>query len=164
MASNPHTVEEIFKDYSARRIVAIRALTHDVDKLYELYDSGKDNLCLYGHSNKVWEVTLPLEEVPANLPEPTLEINFARDDVSRKDWISLVAMHSDSWLLSLAFYFGFHLNHNERKRLFGLINTLSTIFQFVTNNKPIKDMPTIVSGSKFWGSTENMRNFNSMIS
>ena len=41
-----------------------------------------------------------------------------------------------------------------RKRLFGLINTLSTIFQFVTNNKPIKDMPTIVSGSKFWGSTE----------
>ncbi|KAG5034726.1 hypothetical protein JHK87_009636 [Glycine soja] len=117
MASNPHTVEEIFKDYSARRIVAIRALTHDVDKLYELYDSGKDNLCLYGHSNKVWEVTLPSEEVPANLPEPTLEINFARDDVSRKDWISLVAMHSDSWLLSLAFYFGFHLNHNESEYL-----------------------------------------------
>ena len=73
MASNPHTVEEIFKDYSARRIVAIRALTHgtilfflvfslslafqplllqvlhffpfffpDVDKLYELYDSGEE--------------------------------------------------------------------------------------------------------------------------
>ena len=45
---------------------------------------------------------MPSEEVPPELPEPTLGINFARDDVSRRDWISLVAMHSDSWLLSVA--------------------------------------------------------------
>ncbi|KAG5150184.1 hypothetical protein JHK82_017065 [Glycine max] len=154
MASKPRTVEEIFKDYSARRIAIIRALTHDVDKLYGLCDPGKENLCLYGHPNKAWEVTLPSEEVPPELPEPTLGINFARDDVSRRDWISLVAVHSDSWLLSVAFYLGIRLNHNERKRLFGLINILPTIFQVVTDNKPIKDNPTMDSGSKFWGSTE----------
>ncbi|KHN20587.1 PHD finger protein ALFIN-LIKE protein 1 [Glycine soja] len=133
MASKPRSVEEIFKDYSARRIAIIRALTHDVDKLYGLCDP---------------------EEVPPELPEPTLGINFARDDVSRRDWISLVAVHSDSWLLSVAFYLGIRLNHNERKRLFGLINILPTIFQVVTDNKPIKDNPTMDSGSKFWGSTE----------
>ncbi|KAL3031922.1 hypothetical protein AAZX31_02G055200 [Glycine max] len=154
MASKPGTVEEIFKDYSARRIAIIRALTHDVDKLYGLCDPGKENLCLYGHPNKAWEVTLPSEEVPPELPEPTLGINFARDDVSRRDWISLVAVHSDSWLLSLAFYLGIRLNHNERKRLFGLINILPTIFQVVTDNKPIKGNPTMDSGSKFRGSTE----------
>ena len=42
------------------------------------------------------------------------EEGSARDDVSRRDWISLVAVHSDSWLLSLAFYLGIRLNHNER--------------------------------------------------
>ena len=74
-------------------------------------------MCLYGHPNKAWEVTLPSEEVPPELPEPTLGINFARDDVSRRDWISLVAVHSDSWLLSVAFYLGIRLNHHERMTL-----------------------------------------------
>lgn len=42
----------------------------------------------------------------------------------------------------------------DRKRLFGLINILPTIFQVVTDNKPIKDNPTMDSGSKFRGNTE----------
>lgn len=42
----------------------------------------------------------------------------------------------------------------DRKRLFGLINILPTIFQVVTDNKPIKGNPTMDSGSKFRGSTE----------
>lgn len=74
----------------------------------------KENLCLYGHPNETWEVTLPAEEVPPELPEPALGINFARDGMNRKDWLSLVAVHSDSWLLSVAFYFGAQLNRNER--------------------------------------------------
>ncbi|KAK7395108.1 hypothetical protein VNO78_15650 [Psophocarpus tetragonolobus] len=154
MASKPRTVEEIFKDYRARRIAIIRALTRDIDELYGLCDPGKENLCLYGHPNEAWEVTLPSEEVPPELPEPALGINFARDDVSRKDWLSLVAVHSDSWLLSVAFYLGTRLSHNERKRLFGLINALPTIFQVVTSNKKIKDKFTMNSGNKSWGSTE----------
>lgn len=74
----------------------------------------KENLCLYGHPNESWEVTLPAEEVPPELPEPALGINFARDGMNRKDWLSLVAVHTDSWLLSVAFYLGARLNRNER--------------------------------------------------
>jgi hypothetical protein len=74
----------------------------------------KENLCLYGHPSETWEVALPAEEVPPELPEPALGINFARDGMNRKDWLSLVAVHSDSWLLSVAFYLGARLNRNER--------------------------------------------------
>lgn len=74
----------------------------------------KENLCLYGHPNETWEVTLPAEEVPPELPEPALGINFARDGMNRRDWLSLVAVHSDSWLVSVAFYLGARLNRNER--------------------------------------------------
>lgn len=76
--------------------------------------SEKENLCLYGHPNENWEVTLPAEEVPPELPEPALGINFARDGMNRRDWLSLVAVHSDSWLLSVAFYFGARFSRNER--------------------------------------------------
>jgi len=76
----------------------------------------KENLCLYGLPNETWEVNLPVEEVPPELPEPALGINFARDGMQEKDWVSLVAVHSDSWLLSVAFYFGarFGFGKNER--------------------------------------------------
>lgn len=76
----------------------------------------KENLCLYGLPNETWEVNLPVEEVPPELPEPALGINFARDGMQEKDWLSLVAVHSDSWLLAVAFYFGarFGFGKNER--------------------------------------------------
>lgn len=83
-------------------------------------------------------MTLPAEEVPPELPEPALGINFARDgmqvrrcrrrgktdapegaDASRptsqqKDWLSLVAVHSDAWLMAVAFYFGAKFDKSER--------------------------------------------------
>ncbi|KAB1217621.1 PHD finger protein ALFIN-LIKE 1 [Morella rubra] len=154
ISSSPRTVEEIFKDYSARRSALIRALTHDVDEFYSLCDPEKENLCLYGHPNELWEVTLPAEEVPPELPEPALGINFARDGMKRTDWLSLVAVHSDCWLLSVAFYFGARLNRNERKRLFSLMNDLPTIFEVVTGRKPSKDKPSVDSGSKSRNSTK----------
>ncbi|CAL5399046.1 unnamed protein product [Camellia sinensis] len=91
---------------------------------------------LYGLPNETWEVNLPVEEVPPELPEPALGINFASDRMQEKDWLSLVAVHSDSWLLSVAFYFGarFGFGKSERKRLFQLINDLPTIFEVVTGN------------------------------
>nr|XP_043609431.1 PHD finger protein ALFIN-LIKE 2-like isoform X2 [Erigeron canadensis] len=143
MGSSPRTVEEIFKDYSARRSGIIRALTHD-----------KDNLCLYGHPNDSWEVTLPAEEVPPELPEPALGINFARDGMVRKDWLSLVAVHSDCWLLSVSFYLGARLTKNERKRLFSMINDLPNVFEVVKGQKHVKDRPSADSGSKSKGSTK----------
>lgn len=76
----------------------------------------KENLCLYGFPNESWEVNLPAEEVPPELPEPALGINFARDGMQEKDWLSLVAVHSDAWLLAVAFYFGarFGFDKNDR--------------------------------------------------
>lgn len=79
-----------------------------------IYFVEKENLCLYGHPNESWEVNLPAVEVPPELPEPIIGINFARDGMRERDWLFLIAVHSDSWLLSVAFYFGAELNRNER--------------------------------------------------
>ncbi|MCH89016.1 PHD finger protein ALFIN1-LIKE 4-like, partial [Trifolium medium] len=114
----------------------------------------KENLCLYGLLNEKWEVNLPVEEVPPELPEPVLGINFARDGMQEKDWLSLVAVHSDTWLLSLAFYFGarFSFDKTDRKRLFNLINELPTVYEVVTGaaKKQVKEKSSVSnnSGSK----------------
>lgn len=73
-------------------------------------------MCLYGLPSEQWEVNLPVEEVPPELPEPVLGINFARDGMETKDWLSLVAVHSDTWLLSLAFYFGTRFGFDKGDR------------------------------------------------
>ncbi|PKA56631.1 PHD finger protein ALFIN-LIKE 5 [Apostasia shenzhenica] len=133
-AYNPRTPEEVFRDFRGRRAGMVKALTTDVEKFYQLCDPEKENLCLYGLPNETWEVTLPAEEVPPELPEPALGINFARDGMDEKDWLSLVAVHSDAWLLAVAFYFGarFGFDKEARKRLFTMINGLPTIFEVVT--------------------------------
>jgi len=76
----------------------------------------KENLCLYGFPSEQWEVNLPAEEVPPELPEPALGINFARDGMQEKDWLALVAVHSDAWLLSVAFYFGARFGFDKADR------------------------------------------------
>ena len=85
ISSNPHTIEEVFRDYISRRTTIVRALTIEVDIFYSLCDLEKENLCLYGYASGSWEVNLPAEEVPPELPEPALGINFARDGMQRKD-------------------------------------------------------------------------------
>ncbi|KAL6965753.1 PHD finger protein ALFIN-LIKE 5 [Sarracenia purpurea var. burkii] len=131
---NPRTVEEVFRDFKGRRAGIIKALTTDVEEFYQQCDPEKENLCLYGFPSEQWEVNLPAEEVPPELPEPALGINFARDGMQDKDWLSLVAVHSDAWLLAVAFYFGarFGFDKADRKRLFNMINDLPTIFEVVT--------------------------------
>ncbi|KAI8021804.1 PHD finger protein Alfin1 [Camellia lanceoleosa] len=52
--------------------------------------------------------------------------------MQEKDWLSLVAVHSDSWLLSGCLLFWCTLW--VWKRLFQLINDLPTIFEAVTGN------------------------------
>ncbi|KAF8765603.1 hypothetical protein HU200_008094 [Digitaria exilis] len=155
------TAEEVFRDFRGRRAGMIKALTTDVEKFYQLCDPEKENLCLYGYPNETWEVTLPAEEVPPEIPEPALGINFARDGMNEKDWLALVAVHSDSWLLAVAFYFAarFGFDKEARRRLFNMINNLPTIFEVVTgvakkqtkekgpnsaskSNKPSSKMPS----------------------
>ncbi|KAB1218383.1 PHD finger protein ALFIN-LIKE 5 [Morella rubra] len=140
---NPRTVEEVFRDFKGRRAGMIKALTTDVEEFYQQCDPEKENLCLYGFPSELWEVNLPAEEVPPELPEPALGINFARDGMQEKDWLSLVAVHSDAWLLAVAFYFGarFGFDKADRKRLFNMINEVPTIFEVVSGSgkKQVKE-------------------------
>ncbi|XP_042048164.1 PHD finger protein ALFIN-LIKE 4-like isoform X1 [Salvia splendens] len=131
---NPRTVEEVFRDFKGRRTGLIKALTTDVEEFFQQCDPEKENLCLYGFPSEQWEVNLPAEEVPPELPEPALGINFAKDGMQEKDWLSLVAVHSDAWLLSVAFYFGarFGFDKADRKQLFNMINDVPTVFEVVT--------------------------------
>uniref|UniRef100_A0A0D9W5H5 PHD finger protein ALFIN-LIKE n=1 Tax=Leersia perrieri TaxID=77586 RepID=A0A0D9W5H5_9ORYZ len=126
--------EDVFQDFCGRRAGIVKALTSDVEKFYNQCDPEKENLCLYGLPNGTWEVTMPADEVPPELPEPALGINFARDGMNDKDWLSLVAVHSDTWLLSVAFYFGarFGFDKEARKRLFMMISGLPTVFEVVS--------------------------------
>ncbi|KAJ8539632.1 hypothetical protein K7X08_013884 [Anisodus acutangulus] len=148
---NPRTVEEVFRDFKGRRAGLIKALTTDVEEFYQQCDPEKENLCLYGFPSEQWEVNLPAEEVPPELPEPALGINFARDGMQEKDWLSLVAVHSDAWLLSVAFYFGarFGFDRADRRKLFNMINDLPTIFDVVsgTAKKQSKDKSSMSNHS-----------------
>ncbi|KAB2049983.1 hypothetical protein ES319_A13G213700v1 [Gossypium barbadense] len=130
------TVEEVFRDFKGRRAGIIKALTADVGEFFEQCDPEKENLCLCGLPTEQWEVTLPAEEVPPELPEPALGINFARDGMQEKDWLALVAVHSDAWLLAVAHYFGarFGFDKADRKRLFTMINDFPTIFEIVSGS------------------------------
>ncbi|XP_073271101.1 PHD finger protein ALFIN-LIKE 4-like [Primulina huaijiensis] len=148
---NPRTVEEVFRDFKGRRGGLIKALTTDVEEFYQHCDPEKENLCLYGFPSEQWEVNLPAEEVPPELPEPALGINFARDGMQEKDWLSLVAVHSDAWLLAVAFYFGarFGFDKTDRKRLFNMINELPSVFEVVSGaaKKQQKDKSSVSNHS-----------------
>eukprot|EP00249_Psilotum_nudum_P009730 c22123_g3_i2 orf=147-770(+) len=111
---NPRTVDEIFRDFKGRRAGLLKALTSEVEEFFRQSDPEKENLCLYGFPDEAWEVNLPAEEVPPEIPEPALGINFARDGMNRKDWLSLVAVHSDAWLLAVAFFYGARFDKTER--------------------------------------------------
>jgi hypothetical protein len=128
----PSTVQEIVGDFLGRRDAILRALTEDKVEFYEQCDPDKDNLALYGHPEGEWEVTLPAEEVPAELPEPCLGINFARDGMDERDWLALVAVHSDAWLMAVAFYYGSQLNAQERRELFTALNAPDTLYEIIT--------------------------------
>ena len=79
--------------------------------------------------------------MPPEAPEPTLGINFARDGMrvrgaprlaapsllarlrpehvripppQRRDWLSLIAVHSDTWLLAVTFYKAARFNAEQR--------------------------------------------------
>ncbi|KAL5215045.1 hypothetical protein ABZP36_004197 [Zizania latifolia] len=131
---NTRNPEDVFQDFRGRRAGIVKALTTDVETFYKLCDPEKENLCLYGLPDETWEVRLPAEEVPPELPEPVLGINFARDGMAEKDWLSLIAVHSDAWLLSVAFYFGarFGFDQEARRRLFMMISGLPTVFEVVS--------------------------------
>eukprot|EP00798_Chlamydomonas_sp_ICE-L_P015184 gene15184-21258_t len=124
--------KEVYDDFAGRRKGILAALTTEVDKFYSQADPAKDNLCLFGYPDGTWAVDLPAEEVPPETPEPPLGINFARDGMQKQDWIGLVAVHSDAWLLALAFYKGARLHKEGREELFKMINANPTCYEIVS--------------------------------
>ena len=49
--------------------------------------------------------------------------------MARREWLALVAVHSDAWLLSVAFYYGARLDGEGRAQLFKTINDGPTLFE-----------------------------------
>ena len=95
-----------------------------------------------------WVVSLPAEEVPPELPEPALGINFARDGMKRGDWLALVAVHSDAWLMSVAFYYSAKFSAEQRKKLFDLINSLPTTYEVLSGKGGKKMKVSVVAAKK----------------
>lgn len=144
----PRTIDEIYKDFKGRRAGLVKALTIDVEAFYQQCDPEKDNLCLYGYPDETWEVNWPAEEVPPELPEPALGINFSRDGLDRRDWLSLVAVHSDVWLLAVSSFYAARFDKNERKRLFNMMNDLPTTLELVSGRKQVKEKSALSNGNK----------------
>ncbi|WOK96137.1 PHD finger protein ALFIN-LIKE 3 [Canna indica] len=144
-SATSNLVEEVFRDIKGRRAGILKALTTDFEYFFQQCDPAKENLCLYGFPNEQWEVNLPAEEVPPEIPEPVLGINFARDGMEKKTWLSLVALHSDAWLLALASYFSgrFQFDKKHRKLLLEMITDLPTVCEVIGGKHQEK-----TSGSK----------------
>lgn len=85
-----------------------------------------------GYADGSWKVGPPAEEVPPEIPEPVLGINFARDGMERKDWFALCAVHADAWLMSVLFFFAARYDDEGRAELFSLVNQHPTIYEVVT--------------------------------
>uniref|UniRef100_A0A0E0PHY7 PHD finger protein ALFIN-LIKE n=1 Tax=Oryza rufipogon TaxID=4529 RepID=A0A0E0PHY7_ORYRU len=62
--SAPRSVEDIFKDFRARRTAILRALTHDVEDFYAQCDPEKENLCLYGYANEAKRLFGMMNDLP----------------------------------------------------------------------------------------------------
>jgi len=75
--------------------------------------------------------------LPTPLPEPTIGINFARENVNPTDWACLVALHSDAWLMKMAFFYAAAkpLDVAERAELFRRMNELPTLMEEVKRNR-----------------------------
>jgi hypothetical protein len=85
-----------------------------------------------GQSDGTWNVDLPAAEVPPELPEPVLGINFARDGMEKKDWLALCAVHSDAWLMSVLFFYAARFDDTGRAELFSLVNQHPTVYEVAT--------------------------------
>ncbi|KAF0920748.1 hypothetical protein E2562_036832 [Oryza meyeriana var. granulata] len=150
------SIEDIFKDFRARRSAIIRALTEDLETMIALCKPDLDCLCLYGNADGTWEVAPPAEFVPPELPEPTLGINIPRDTLYKRDWVSLLAVFSDSWLLAVAFYHGYRLDCGDRVRLFDMINDLPTVYEVVFGVKQSGEQSGMDNGARNTPSLEKI--------
>jgi hypothetical protein len=52
--------------------------------------------------------------------------------MKRQDWLCLVAVHADCWLMAMTFYNGAKLDQKGRQRMFEEINSLPTCYELVS--------------------------------
>ncbi|CAL9177450.1 unnamed protein product [Musa hybrid cultivar] len=152
------TIHMIFRDFLGKRAGLIKALTTGpsfplhYEKFRQQCDPQKPYMCLYGCPDETWELKEP-PDVPHELPEPNIGINFARDGMPEKEWLGRIAIHSDAWLYSYAFYIAIRadLDAETRMRLFDMINFNPTIYEIVrgtVNTKRAKEKPPGTSSKK----------------
>ncbi|KAL2650217.1 hypothetical protein R1flu_018345 [Riccia fluitans] len=135
------TREQIFRNIKSRREGIIKALTCDAEQFYVECDPDLDNMCLYGLPDGRWEVDVPEVEVPPDLPEPALGINFCRDGMPMDEWLAFIALHSDAWLIALASFFAADLGRPDKKRLFMMLSDLPTAYDLVTGREADGENP-----------------------
>ncbi|XP_047044438.1 PHD finger protein ALFIN-LIKE 3-like [Lolium rigidum] len=165
--TRPLTMDAMIQDISSRRDALVRALTTDQEEFFRLCDpaAGRKPLLLYGHADGSWEVTGPEEDAPPDMPEPAAGLNLVRDDMTRFDWLSRVAVRADAWLAGLTQYFGATLNANQKMHLFDMLIDLPTVYE--TFEKCYKDdsvlLPTNMPPSSDLGQNVSNPNKDSTI-
>ncbi|CAK9328201.1 unnamed protein product [Citrullus colocynthis] len=123
------TVEEVFKDFAGRRAAIVKALTTDVEEFVRQISEREKEKCLYGHADGEWELREATNgEMTCRNRDPTVGINFGIEGIPLIQWLRLVAIHSDAWLISTAFHNPSHTHFRklDRERLFDMINDLPT--------------------------------------
>lgn len=73
-------------------------------------------MCLFGLPDGSWELRLPEDMVPPDLPEPMLGVNYGKDETPLEQWLLTVAAHSDSWLIALAFSIASNFHFGKKQR------------------------------------------------
>jgi hypothetical protein len=148
------SVEEVFEAYKGRREGLLDALTCDIDELIrQLKSRRNEDLYLIGFPDGGWALRRPAYELPVLRPEPTIGINRVMirscksckrvkngehhyaEPADESLWLQLMAVHSDAWLVSSAFYDGSNLSKLERSRLFDLINELEPLQVLVSRRR-----------------------------
>lgn len=76
----------------------------------------KQELCLHGRPDGSWDLNPPEQDVPPELPDPVVGINYARDEMPEKQWISYIAAQSDAWLVYVAFFMAARIGFDKDDR------------------------------------------------
>jgi hypothetical protein len=86
------------------------------------------------------QAILQVQRLPLACSPPLPARVCHRDGMKRNDWLALVAIHSDSWLMSVAVYNAARIDQEGRRQLFNDINTLPTCYEVVSGraaNAPV---------------------------
>ncbi|CAL4907809.1 unnamed protein product [Urochloa decumbens] len=132
-----YSVERIFRDFTYRRVALIRALTTDEKAFSRECNAATETLYLYGNSDGSWELRPPKLLMPPGQPDPRmLGVKLVRGNMKHSEWLGLIAVNCDAWLIRISFFLGANLGAQEsRQRLSTMINSLQTVREaFVTSD------------------------------